>query len=96
MIECVSGLPEGTLGFSFREQITADDDDRVLTPALDRALEQHDRLKRLAVPGPAFVGCPQVWRCPARCVCSPMQSWRMLGVGWPGRWAPCTWSGTVI
>ena len=56
MIECMSGLPDGTLGFSFQGQITADDYDHVLTPALDRALEQHDRLKLLAQLGPAFEG----------------------------------------
>lgn len=56
MIECMSGLPDGTLGFSFQGQITANDYDHVLTPALDRALEQHDRLKLLAHLGPAFGG----------------------------------------
>jgi len=56
MIECMGGLPEGTLGFSFQGQITAEDYDHVLTPALDRALEQHDHLKLLAQLGPAFEG----------------------------------------
>jgi len=56
MIECMSGLPDGTLGFSFQGQITADDYDHVLTPALDRALEQHDHLKLIAQLGPSFEG----------------------------------------
>ena len=56
MIEYMSGLPEGTLGFSFQGQITADDYDHALTPALDAALAQHDRLKLLAQLGPSFEG----------------------------------------
>ena len=56
MIETMSGLPDGTLGFSFQGHITAQDYERVLTPALDRALVQHDHLKLLAQLGPAFQG----------------------------------------
>ena len=56
MIECMSGLPDGILGFSFKGQITAQDYDQVLTPALDAALLQHSHLKLLAQFGPRFEG----------------------------------------
>ncbi len=56
MIETIDDLPEGTLGFQFRGKITADDYNLVLTPALDRALEEHDRIKALACLGDDFQG----------------------------------------
>ncbi len=49
MIDAMEGMPEGTLGFRFHGRVTADDYRSVLTPALERGLEQHDRLKLLAV-----------------------------------------------
>ncbi|WP_255146376.1 STAS/SEC14 domain-containing protein [Synechococcus sp. ATX 2A4] len=56
MIETIEGLPEGTLGFQFRGKITAGDYNLVLTPALDRALEEHHRVKALACLGDDFEG----------------------------------------
>ena len=49
MIDAMEGLPEGTLGFRFRGKVTAADYRSVLTPSLERGLEQHERLKLLAV-----------------------------------------------
>lgn len=56
MIETIPGLPEGTLGFTFRGQISGQDYDDVLVPALDGAIEEHDRIKALLVFGEAFEG----------------------------------------
>jgi len=56
MIETIAGLPEGTLGFSFSGRITGEDYDSVLVPAIDRAIETHDRIKVLMVFGEGFEG----------------------------------------
>ncbi len=54
MIDTMQGLPDGTLGFRFRGKVTAADYANVLTPALERGLEQHDRLKLLVIMGEDF------------------------------------------
>ena len=54
MIEEISGLPEGTLGFKIYGNVTGDDYDNVLTPAIDKAIEKYDRIKFLAQIGPDF------------------------------------------
>jgi hypothetical protein len=54
MIDTIQGLPDGTLGFRFSGRITAADYASVLTPALERGLEQHNRLKLLVLMGEDF------------------------------------------
>ena len=39
MIEEIADLPEGTLGFKMSGAVTGDDYDSVLTPAIDKAIE---------------------------------------------------------
>ncbi|MEB3323106.1 MAG: STAS/SEC14 domain-containing protein [Synechococcaceae cyanobacterium] len=56
MIEAIPDLPEGTVGFSFTAQVSADDYQRVLEPALERVLAEHERVKALFRFGPAFEG----------------------------------------
>ena len=56
MIEEISGLPEGALGFKISGKVTGDDYDNVLTPAIDEAIEKFDRIKLLAQVGPDFEG----------------------------------------
>lgn len=56
MIEEISGLPAATIGFRATGKVTGDDYDKVLTPAIDRAIEEHHRIKLLAVLGPDFDG----------------------------------------
>ena len=56
MIEEITGLPAGTLGFKVSGNITGDDYDNVLTPAIDKAIEEFDRIKLLAQIGPDFKG----------------------------------------
>jgi len=56
MIAVMSGFPEGTLGFKIRGHVTGEDYDNVLTPAIDKAIEEHDRVKLLVQVGPGFEG----------------------------------------
>ena len=54
MIEEIEGRPEGTLEFRISGSVTGGDYDEVLTPAIDRALEEHDRIRLLCQVGPDF------------------------------------------
>ena len=56
MIEPISGLPEHALGFSAQGQVTGEDYERILIPAVEAALAQSDRLNVLYHLGPAFTG----------------------------------------
>ena len=56
MIEEISGRPEGTLEFKISGRVSGADYDRVLIPALERALESKDRVKLLCQVGPGFEG----------------------------------------
>ena len=56
MIEEITDLPEGTLGFKISGDVTGDDYDNVLTPAIDKAIEEYDRIRLLAQVGPDFEG----------------------------------------
>ena len=56
MIGTLADLPEGTLGFRFSGRITGADYDTVLVPAMERAIEEHDRIKALLVFGEEFEG----------------------------------------
>lgn len=56
MIEEIPGLPDGTIGFRATGKVTGGDYDSVLTNVIDRAIEEHHRIKLLAVMGPDFEG----------------------------------------
>jgi hypothetical protein len=56
MIEELDGLPEGMVGFKASGHISGDDYDKVLTPAIDKAIEKYDRIKLLAQIGPGLEG----------------------------------------
>lgn len=56
MIELIEDLPEGTVGFIFSGEITGADYDNTLVPAIERALDQHERIKALLVFGEDFRG----------------------------------------
>ncbi|SFC05602.1 STAS/SEC14 domain-containing protein [Tropicimonas isoalkanivorans] len=56
MIEEITGRPEGTLEFRITGHVTSDDYDRVITPAIDRALEDGGRVRVLIQVGPGFEG----------------------------------------
>lgn len=56
MIEELAGLPEGTLGFRLKGHVSGDDYDDVLTPAVEQAIEQYDRIKLLVEVAADFEG----------------------------------------
>jgi hypothetical protein len=56
MIEELTGLQEGIVGFKLTGHVSGDDYDEVLTPAIDNALEKKERIKLLAQIGPGFEG----------------------------------------
>jgi len=56
MIEKISGLPEGTVGLKITGRVSGDDYDTVLTPVVDKAIEEFDRIKMLMQIGPGFEG----------------------------------------
>jgi hypothetical protein len=56
MIEEMSGLPEGTLGFRITGRVTGDEYDNILTPAIENAIQRFDRIRFLAQVGPNFGG----------------------------------------
>lgn len=49
MIELIADLPEGTVGFNLSDEVTGSDVDTVLVPAIEQALNQHERIKALVV-----------------------------------------------
>ena len=56
MIELIEDLPESTVGFSFHGDVSGSDVDTVLLPAIERAFDQHERIKALLVFGDDFTG----------------------------------------
>ncbi|MEB3322972.1 MAG: STAS/SEC14 domain-containing protein [Synechococcaceae cyanobacterium] len=56
MIEILPDLPEGTLGFGLFGTVSREDYDTVLVPALERAIEEHERVKLLMRFGEGFEG----------------------------------------
>lgn len=56
MIEEISGLPGGTLGFKITGRVTGADYDDVLTPSVESAIAEYDRIKLLVQIGPGFEG----------------------------------------
>jgi hypothetical protein len=56
MIEIIQDLPEGTLGFSLSGMVAGEDYTTVLVPTLERAIEEHDRVKLLMRFGESFEG----------------------------------------
>jgi SpoIIAA-like len=56
MIRKMEGLPEGVLGFQAEGRVTAGDYTTVLTPAVEAAFRQRDKLRLLYQIGPQFSG----------------------------------------
>ena len=54
MIELIAGLPEGVVGVEAKGEVTAEDYERVLIPAVEEALEAHEKIGFLYVLGPQF------------------------------------------
>ncbi len=56
MIEEVPGRPDGVLEFMVSGRVASGDYDAVLTPAIERALQEHDRIRVLIQFAPDFEG----------------------------------------
>ena len=56
MIERISGLPDNVVGFVASGELSGDDYKRVLIPAIDQAMEGHNKLRLLYVLGSDFDG----------------------------------------
>lgn len=56
MIEKLTGLPENVLGIEAKGEVTDDDYDNVLIPAVEAHLEHQDKIRLLYVMGDEFDG----------------------------------------
>lgn len=56
MIELIPDLPAGVVGVEAKGEVTGDDYDQVLIPAIERALEGRDKVRLLYVLGTEFDG----------------------------------------
>ena len=56
MIELIEGLPDGVVGFEAVGEVTAEDYELVVFPAIDRALEGHDRIRLVHILGERLGG----------------------------------------
>jgi hypothetical protein len=56
MLERIEKLPENVIGIRARGQLSSDDYENVLIPAVDAALANHDKIRLLYVLGPEFEG----------------------------------------
>jgi hypothetical protein len=54
MIEIIEGMPSNIVAALASGQVTGDDYEKVLVPAIDLALEQHEKIRLLYQFGPEF------------------------------------------
>ena len=52
MIEIISGLPDSVVAFSAEGQITGQDYEEVIIPAIDAAFERHEKIRLLYLVAP--------------------------------------------
>jgi hypothetical protein len=56
VIEMIPALPPNVIGFVAKEEVTREDYEQRLMPAIDQALEDHDKVRLLYVLGADFTG----------------------------------------
>jgi SpoIIAA-like len=56
MIELMSWLPDGVVGLTAKGEISGEDYEQVVIPAVERALEAHDKVRLVYVLGAEFDG----------------------------------------
>jgi len=56
MIELIPGLPDDTLGFVAKGEVTRNDYVEILAPAVEKVLKKHDKVRLLYVLGKDFEG----------------------------------------
>jgi SpoIIAA-like len=56
MIELLKGFPDNVVAVSCRGEVTRNDYDKVLVPAVEKALTAHEKVRLYYEAGPAFAG----------------------------------------
>ena len=56
MIELIDGLPDGVVGLSATGEVSGEDYERVLIPAVEQALADREKIRALYLLGPQFEG----------------------------------------
>jgi hypothetical protein len=56
MLKRISDLPDGVIGFMATGEVTKDDYEQVLTPAVAESLQRRDKLRLLYILGASFSG----------------------------------------
>lgn len=56
MIELIEGLPEGVVGIEAVGDVTLEDYDHVVTPVVERALQNNEKIRLLQMFGDRFAG----------------------------------------
>ena len=80
MIELMAGLPENVLGLSAKGEVTGEDYEQILIPAVEERTRRRGKIRLLYHLGPAFTGytasalwTTQSW---ASRICSTSREWR--------------------
>jgi hypothetical protein len=81
MIERIADLPDNVVGFVAKGKLSSDDYENVLIPAVDRALEHHDKVRLLYVLGAEFDGMSTgaIWD-DTRVGFSHITRWEKIGI----------------
>jgi len=56
MIELMQDVPDNVIAFNATGKVTGDDYETVLIPAMEAAIEKHDKVRALGQLGPDFTG----------------------------------------
>src|SRR5262245_20675253 len=56
MIELLGGLPENVIGIEATGEVTSDDYERFILPAIDQKQREHEKVRMVYVLGPNFEG----------------------------------------
>ncbi len=56
MIELIKGLPDGVVGMEAVGEVSADDYDSVVVPAVEDALSRHEKISLIHILGERFTG----------------------------------------
>jgi hypothetical protein len=81
MVEEIDGMAEGAVGFTATGEVTADDYERVIVPAVEAALGRRDKVSLLYVLGDGFEGyeAAAMWD-DAKVGMGHLFSWERIGV----------------
>lgn len=81
MIERMEGMPAGVLGFAAKGEVTGEDYEQVLIPAVESALTEHDEISLLYVLGEDFTGyrAAALWA-DTKVGMGHMSSWKRIAV----------------